>query len=440
MDEKEDQESNSIFRPAAVEHYSDASQFEQTFLPIRYKKWIIRGSLALLFIGLLIWFFFGTLPIEAQGVGIAVNAEGLSNVEAAFSGVIKRLNVQVGEYVQQGDLLAVIYNPEIETRLNTTHQTIENLQKRIVHLREEVEKEKKAEKEAISEEIKAANYKIKVLEKEIPILQEDVHNKEDLASRGLFDSQSLQESKELLWSKQTDLETTKANLSHFYFLFKKGYRQQEVDALQEQLLAALQDKSLLEAQLNYKNIYSPVAGIVLEWFIHADKYVAAGDLIARLEIHSKEKSHKVFYGYLPVEIGRKVRLNAEVAIELTTVKQQEYGAILGNIVSFSPYAISPENLTQLINNPALIHHFMQQHEAVIQVVIEPQRDSKTISGYRWTSGEGPPIQLTSGTLCTFKGLVEEVHPYLYVIPAWWIKKIIHSFQTSDRKEQIDNTT
>jgi HlyD family secretion protein len=434
MNEKEE-ENKSIFRPAAIEHYSNASQFEQTFLPIRYKKWIIRGSLTLLLIGALIWFFFGTLPIEAQGVGIAVNIEGLSNVETSFNGVVKGLNVGVGESVQQGDLLAVLSNPEIEARLNMTLQTIENLQKRIDHLREEVEKEKTAEKKAISEEIAAANYKIQVLEKEIPVLQADVYNKEDLAARGLFDSQSLQESKELLWSKQTDLEKTKANLFHLHFLLKKGYRQQEIDSLQEMLLTAMQEKSLYEAQLNYKNIYSPVSGVILEWFIHPNKYVAAGDLIARLEIHTTEKSRQVFYGYLPVEIGRKVRLNAEVAIELTTVKQQEYGAILGNIISISPYAISPESLTRLINNPALIQHFMQQHAAVIEVVIEPQLDPSTISGYRWTSGEGPPIQLTSGTLCTFKGLVEEVRPYLYVIPAWWIKKIFHSSSTSDKKNQ-----
>lgn len=426
MDEREEeQEKKSIFRPAAVEHYSTESQFEQTFLPIQYKKWIVRSSLAFLIIGALTWFFFGTLPIEAQGVGIAVNVEGLSNVETSFSGIVKKINGKVGDRVQQGDLLAVLYSPEIETRLNMTLQTIASLEKRLDHLREEVEKEKSAEKEAISQEIDAAKYKIDALEKEIPVLREDVLNKEDLSAQGLFDSQSLQESKELLWSKQVDLEKTRANLSQLHFLLKKGYRQEEVEALHEQLLAARQERSLLEAQLNYKNIYSPVTGVILEWFIHPDKYIAAGEIIARLEIHDKETQHKVFYGYLPVEVGRKVRINAEVAIELTTLKQQEYGAILGNIVSISPYAISPESLTRMINDPALIRYFQQKHAAVVEVVIEPQIDPKTISGYRWTSGEGPPIHLTSGTLCTFKGLVEEVHPYLYVIPVWWIKKMAH---------------
>lgn len=425
MSEKEDKE-KSIFRKAAVEFYSSASQFEQTFSPIKYNQWMISGALTLLLIGACTWFFFGTLPIEAQGVGIVVNLDGISNVEASFSGVVKRLNTRVGEYVQQGDLLAVLYNPEIETRLNMTLQTIANLEKRIESLSWEVEEEKAEEKKAIAKEIEAAQYRINVLESEIPILEKDVHNKEVVNGPRLFDSRSLEDSKDLLWDKQTDLERTKAHLSHLQFLLKKGYRQHEIQSLQEELLASLQDKSLLEAQLNYKNIYSPVNGVILEWFVQPNKYVAEGDLITRLEIHSQEKSQKVFYGYLPIDVGAKVKLNAEVGIEPTTVKSQEYGAIVGHIVSVSQYAVSPESLNHLINNPALIRFLLQQHEAVVQVVIEPELDPNTISGYRWSSGKGAPIQLSSGTLCTFKGLIEEVRPYLYVIPAWWIKKIIHS--------------
>lgn len=424
MNKKEEKE-KSIFRSAAVDFYSSASQFEQTFSPIKYNKWMISGALILLFIGGSAWFFFGTLPIQAQGVGIVVNVEGISNVEASFSGVVKRLNTQVGDRVQQGDLLAVLYNPEIETRLNITLQTIDNLNKRITSLSSEVEEEKAEEKKVIAKEMEAAHYRISILESEIPVLEKDVQNKEEGNGPRLFESRSLEDSKELLWEKQTDLEKTKAHLSHLQFLLKKGYRQHEILSLQEELLASLQDKSLLEAQLNYKNIYSPVNGVILEWFIQPNKYVAEGDLITRLEIHSNEKSEKIFYGYLPLDIGAKVKLNSEVGIEPTTVKTQEYGAIVGHIVSVSQYAVSPESLNHFINNPALIRFLLQQNEAVVQVVIKPELDSNTISGYRWSSGKGAPIQLSSGTLCTFKGLVEEVRPYLYVIPAWWVKNFFH---------------
>lgn len=432
MQEKEGEkkeEEGSIFRPTALESYSGTRQFEQSFQPIRYQRWMVLASIAALILGALIWFFFGSIPIEAQGVGIVLNAEGLSNIESAFSGVVKSLSAHIGEQVKEGDLLATLYNPETETRLKTSKQTIKNLKKRLNILREQIDTEGIAEKNALQESIIAAKFKIDVLAKEIPTLQRDVRNKEELAGIGLFDSQTLQESKELLWSKQTNLEKTKANLSHLEFLLKKGYRQDEIAALNEQLLAARQEEKLLETQLQYENIFSPVSGTILEWFIQPNKYVSSGDMIARLEIRTDEATRKVIYGYLPLEIGRKVRLNAEVAIELKNVKSQEYGAMLGNIVKVAQYAVSPENLNRLINNPDLIDFFQQKHAAVLEVIIEPQRDPQTVSGYRWTSGKGPPIQLSSGTLCIFKGILEKERPYLYFLPTWWIRKMI--YQTSD---------
>jgi HlyD family secretion protein len=133
-------------------------------------------------------------------------------------------------------------------------------------------------------------------------------------------------------------------------------------------------------------------------------------------------------------VGKKVRLDAEVDIELANVKSQEYGALIGNIAYISQYPVSPENLTTAIHNPDLIQYFSQNKAAIVGIIVEPQRDPNTPSGYRWTSGQGPSIQLTSGTLCTFRGLVEEIPPYLYFIPVWWIKKMIYHPSNSSLEE------
>ncbi len=68
-EDNELEKGKSPFRPAAVEHFGDTSQFEQHLQPIQYKRWLTLISLALLIMGILIRVFFGFLPIEAQGVG-----------------------------------------------------------------------------------------------------------------------------------------------------------------------------------------------------------------------------------------------------------------------------------------------------------------------------------------------------------------------------------
>ena len=333
--EKEEEPEELLYRDAAIEHLSNTSRLELELQLISYPRWIVWLSCFILILSLLIWSIFGSIPVKAQGIGIAVNAEGLLNVETPLNGIVGSLSARVGERVKKGQLLATLFNDVKETQLKVANARVQNLKDRLDKLQKQIKLEAETQKEAIQKEILAAQYKIHSLTDEIPHIQQDVKNQEELAQKGLFVYRSLQNNKELLWSKQMDLEKTKANLANFQFLLKKGYREEEFEALQEQLLQAMQDKSLLEAQLRYKNIFSPANGTILEWFVQPGGYIGLGDPAVRLEVQGAKRESIIFYGFLPLEVGKKIRTDTEVEIELTTVKAQEYGAILGKITRVS---------------------------------------------------------------------------------------------------------
>ncbi len=436
----EDENEEIMFRSEAMRHFGSSEQFEHSLQVMRYRKWVAQLSVLILVLGCLLWLIFGSISIEAEGMAIAMSDAGLANIESSFNGIVKELNVKVGQRVQKGDLLVTLSNPELNTRLAMAEETIQSLHRYWDYLHHEVAFERVEEKQAILKNIDATQFKIHTLNQEIPVLEKDIVIKKELAEKGLFDSISLQQAKEVLWGKQIDLEKTKSDLASLRFKLTREYREEDLVTLKEQLRQAHQQRSLLETQLHYANIYSPADGTILNFFIQPDVYVTTGQLVTRLEIASPT-NNTIFYGYLPLGIGKTIRLGAEVTMDLTTVKAQEYGSMIGHISEISQYAISKQKLEGMIDNPSLVNYLIQSKEAVIEVKIEPQKDPTTFSGYKWTSGKGPPIHLTTGTLGMFKGLVEEMRPIFYFFPLWKVRQVWHQLKskwTVDNVDKVEN--
>ena len=57
-----------------------------------------------------------------------------------------------------------------------------------------------------------------------------------------------------------------------------------------------------------------------------------------------------------------------------------------------------------------------QGSSVIQVVAMLQEDADAYTGFKWTSGKGPPGPLTAGTTASARATVEYRRPITFVIP------------------------
>lgn len=422
MNDQESKPVKPLFREVALKHQEKSLHSDESLWVLSYNKWSSRICTFLLVLIGIIWLIWGSIPIETQGLGIAVNAAGLYNLDISMKGVVKTLHVQVGDLVEKGQLVATLYNPELEIQLDGIQKIIKSKQEQLRYLNREVHDENKLRIIAIKANIEAITNKIQILENDIPIIMEDLNQKKLLAAKGLVSSITMEATKDLLWNKESDLEKTKVELSKANALLKKEYREDEIKTLEEVIRRYAKDKAAIEAQLQYARIYSPVKGLLLEWFAKPGSNVDKGNLIARLEIQEENQRKIVFYGYIPIE-NKRIVPETPVLIELSNVNSQEYGAMLGRIISVSKKAISPEALTHFIHNSSLIEYLQHKQSAVIEVIIEPELDPRTPSGYRWTSGIGPSIELSSGTLCSFKGRIEEISPLYYFFPLWRLRSI-----------------
>jgi len=69
----------------------------------------------------------------------------------------------------------------------------------------------------------------------------------------------------------------------------------------------------------------------------------------------------------------------------------------------------------------IVDYLMENSVAITNILVEPIPDPSTPSGYKWTSQEGPPFSIPTGTICKIKIVIDEQPPISYLIPLWKIK-------------------
>lgn len=422
-DKPEKAEEEIPFREEALERIAVPDELNLLFTPITYRKKFIRWTIAGFLLIVFAWAFFGSIPIDINGRAIVMNRQGLFSIEAKTAGIVKEILVKPGQSVQKGQLLMRLSDPEEEKKYASSLIQAKKLEENVAKLKEQIHIELLARRESIQQQIIASHTSIKELENSIVQLEKELQNKEELFKQHLIGLNEIHDTRQLLSQRKIALETTKGTLATLEANLTQSYREQELLGKERELLQAQQESELLKISLNYLDVTSTDAGTVLSILVNPGDHVSVGIPLVRLEYKTKAQQTYIFYAYIPAEYGKKVQLGTNVIVELSTVRAEEYGAILGKVIQVSPYPVSRENIGNTIQNEGLVDYLMGGNKTVVELVIEPELDPTTPSGFKWTSGKGPNIKISTGTVAYVKGLVERVTPIFYLFSLWRLEKL-----------------
>jgi HlyD family secretion protein len=119
--------------------------------------------------------------------------------------------------------------------------------------------------------------------------------------------------------------------------------------------------------------------------------------------------------YVPPEHGKEIAAGMEVRIEPATVKKEEFGTLIGRVLTVSEFPISADGMMATLQNSQLVTRF-SAHGAPYAARVSLAADPNSRSGYAWTSAKGPPVVLSSGTTATAEVTVREQAPIALVLP------------------------
>ena len=109
--------------------------------------------------------------------------------------------------------------------------------------------------------------------------------------------------------------------------------------------------------------------------------------------------------------SKKIRPGMSAIITPSSVKAERDGSIRGIVTHVGTYILPVESIDRTFRNAAFAQYLLKECANMpVEVRILMSRDRNSPNGFRWTSGSGPDIRITAGTLCSASVVVEKDPP------------------------------
>lgn len=175
----------------------------------------------------------------------------------------------------------------------------------------------------------------------------------------------------------------------------------------------------LEMQLSGESrIISQYDGRILEVSAVPGQVLNSGVRLGTLEVEDSN-AKMVSLVYLADKDGKQIKPGMTVQVTPSIVKRERYGGIVGKVTQVSPFPVTSQDIAVIIGNEQLANTLSEgvsKNGALVQVFVELEKDLNTISGYKWSSSNGPPLKISSGTTTQVRVQIGQLAPISYVIP------------------------
>ena len=103
----------SLFRKNSLERISTPEQLNQYVKITNPGVWCILIALLIIFLSVAVWSVFGSIPDTVSASGIIFPQNGVTAVIPRTGGRISDMRVKVGDFVQAGQIIAIIAEEDI---------------------------------------------------------------------------------------------------------------------------------------------------------------------------------------------------------------------------------------------------------------------------------------------------------------------------------------
>ena len=408
----------SFFRKSALEKLSTPEKLDQLIQVTGPRAWIALATISLLLATGILWAFWGNVKTKLNVVGVLLGGE-VHEVVSTSQGQLVNLGISIGEYVNKGDIVAVIEQPQLEQQVSEAKALLAERKFELQQLQSFGSMDSRLQNDFIQKQRQSLNQQIKTQERAFQFLATQLETEEGLLEKGLITNSQLMNTEQQLQGAKNQIESLKAQIAQTYSQkhsldFDSEQRQQVIE---QRIAQASRNLEQLEERLDIQsNIRSPHNGEVVEVLTDAGIRVGQGTPLFKLK--NFEGSNGQLHGvlYIPSQDGKKIKVGMEALVAPSTVQPQEYGFMKGKVTYVSDFPITQKGMMTSVKNDQIVQGLLGMG-APFEVHVEFEEDPNSFSGFKWTSAAGPEIAINEGTSCMGKVTVRSEPPATIVIPA-----------------------
>ncbi len=390
------------------------------------REWIILTALGFILAMSLVWGFFGEVNTKVRGLGIIIKPGALFDVISVSTGQVIEVDAQENDMVAPGQLVARVLQQELANEVREAETILEKIDEELAFI-ERFQSENTTlgfqyldkQRQTLEDAVRLGRERVEAVEDRIRVF-------EDLLSRGLVTRTELDNEKNEYRTALLDVMRAGEELSKLLVsrLDVDARKTREIlNVLEKQVpakerLAALREKLAIQSE-----IHSMHGGRVIEIYKDPGDMIQAGQPVLCLEIAEDERARlnpgeeddPMVVAYIPPFQGLEIAPAMAMQIVPAVVKKEEYGVLLGDVTEVSQYPASRPGMVRILEYEELADR-LTEDGAPIMIKGSLRKDPATPSGFRWSSGKGPTIQIKSGTLCEVEVVAETQRPIDLIIP------------------------
>lgn len=411
-------DSTTVFRKVSLDRLSSPEQLDQVMRVTDARGWIALAALGLLLATAVMWGVVGRLPQKVMGTGILVKSGGVFEVVPTTGGRVIDVAVGVGDVVTEGQVVARIGQEALVERLQQERANLAAARADRDDVVAFGERDVRLQGSYLAQQDSSVRQGIAAAEQTLRWLDERIATQEQLVKQGLMTRNTVLATRQQYDATREKLADLQSQITQLAARRLTVENQRAEEARQAALAIERHEMNVaeLERQLRSSSeVTAPETGRILEVMTERGSIVAPGEPILSLDLTGKAVSGLEAVVYVPSVLGKQIRPGMTIQIAPSTVKQEEFGFILGRVTYVSDFPATTRGMRRVLKNEKLVAA-LSGNDAPYEVRAELQLDPATTSGFRWSSSKGPPLTIQSGTLAFGNIEVAARRPIELVMP------------------------